>query len=259
MGGGIFVCSNTDCSSKLVIVNTIIAGNTGGLVDGAYFVPTDLGYWKGDKKDGVEIVRNYDWELKNCIFGATYSTSDDTQLNNVDQSALFDNSNIKVADFANSKIFTSLYKLDNTVFPDIEGDEVWSPTLTNDAMPVASLCENSIAIGKGTATYAGITIPTADQLGNVRPSTPSVGAVEYGSITGIFNTTAVKSDIKIWNEGNLLFAEGVEGTNPVSVYDLTGKQVYEGTIQNGNSIMINVEKGIYIAKVSGTTAKLVIR
>ena len=84
MGGGIFVCSNTDCSSKLVIVNTIIAGNTGGLVDGAYFVPTDLGYWKGDKKDGVEIVRNYDWELKNCIFGATYSTSDDTQLNNVD-------------------------------------------------------------------------------------------------------------------------------------------------------------------------------
>ena len=259
LGGGIFVCSNTDCSSKLVIVNTIIAGNTGGLVDGAYFVPTDLGYWKGDKKDGVEIVRNYDWELKNCVFGATYSSSDDTQLNNVDQSALFDNSNIKVADFANSKIFTSLYKLDNTVFPDIEGDEVWSPTLTNDAMPVASLCENSIAIGKGTATYAGITIPTADQLGNVRPSTPSVGAVEYGSITGIFNTTAVKSDIKIWNEGNLLFAEGVEGTNPVSVYDLTGKQVYGGTIQNGNSITINVEKGVYIAKVNGTTAKLVIR
>ena len=60
---------------------------------------------------------------------------------------------------------------------DVYKRQVWSPTLTNDAMPVASLCENSIAIGKGTATYAGITIPTADQLGNVRPSTPSVGAV----------------------------------------------------------------------------------
>lgn len=32
-----------------------------------------------------------------------------------------------------------------------------------------------------------------------------------------------------------------------------------GTIQNGNSITINVEKGVYIAKVNGTTAKLVIR
>lgn len=39
-------------------------------------------------------------ELKNCVYGATYATADDTQLNNVDHSALFDNSNIKVTDFA---------------------------------------------------------------------------------------------------------------------------------------------------------------
>lgn len=115
-------------------------------------------------------------ELKNCVYGATYATADDTQLNNVDHSALFDNSNIKVTDFATSKLFTSLYKLDNTVFPDIEGDEVWSPALSNDATPIASLCENSIAIAKGTASYAGVTIPTTDQLGTARPgySRPSV-------------------------------------------------------------------------------------
>lgn len=259
LGGGIFVCSNTDCSSKLVLVNTIIAGNTGGLVDGAYFVPTDLGFWKGDKKDGVEIVRNYDWELKNCVYGATYATADDTQLNNVDHSALFDNSNIKVTDFATSKLFTSLYKLDNTVFPDIEGDEVWSPTLSNDATPIASLCENSIAIAKGTASYAGVTIPTTDQLGTARPATPAIGAVEYGSATGLWNPAAQKSSIKIWNDGNQLFVDGFEGTVSVSVYDLTGKQVYEGTIQKDASTTLNIDKGIYVAKVNNVTAKLVLK
>lgn len=259
LGGGIFVCSNTDCSSKLVLVNTIIAGNTGGLVDGAYFVPTDLGFWKGDKKDGVEIVRNYDWELKNCVYGATYATADDTQLNNVDHSALFDNSNIKVTDFATSKLFTSLYKLDNTVFPDIEGDEVWSPTLSNDATPIASLCKNSIAIAKGTASYAGVTIPTTDQLGTARPATPAIGAVEYGSATGPWNPAAQKSSIKIWNDGNQLFVDGFEGTVSVSVYDLTGKQVYEGTIQKDASTTLNIDKGIYVAKVNNVTAKLVMK
>lgn len=259
LGGGIFVCSNTNCSAKLVMVNTIIAGNTGGLVDGAYFVPTDLGLWKGDKKDGVEIVRNYDWELKNCIFGAAYSTADDTQLNNADQSALFDNTSIKVADFASSKIFTSLYKLDNTVFPDIEGDEVWSPVLSNNVLPVASLCEGSIAIAKGTAAYTGIVIPASDQLGTSRPATPAIGAVEYGSATGIYTPAANDSDINIWNEGNRLFVDGVEGSISISVYDLTGKQVYEGIIQNGTSATIQVENGIYVAKVNGATAKLVIR
>ena len=259
LGGGIFVCSNTDCSSKLVLVNTIIAGNTGGLVDGAYFVPTDLGFWKGDKKDGVEIVRNYDWELKNCVYGATYATADDTQLNNVDHSALFDNSNIKVTDFATSKLFTSLYKLDNTVFPDIEGDEVWSPALSNDATPIASLCENSIAIAKGTASYAGVTIPTTDQLGTARPATPAIGAVEYGSATGLWNPAAQKSSIKIWNDGNQLFVDGFEGTVSVSVYDLTGKQVYEGTIQKDASTTLNIDKGIYVAKVNNVTAKLVMK
>ncbi|WP_455587596.1 right-handed parallel beta-helix repeat-containing protein [Bacteroides sp.] len=259
LGGGIFVCSNTNCSSKVVLVNTIIAGNTGGLVDDAYFVPTDLGYWKGDKNAEGEIARDYSWEIKNCIFGAAYSTSDDTQLNNVDQSALFDNSSIRVTNFASSNIFTSLYKLDNTVFPDIEGDEVWSPALTNDAMPTAPLSENSIAIAKGTATYAGVTIPTTDQLGTTRPATPAIGAVEYGSATGILNTSAQKSDIRIWNDGNVLYAEGIENAALVFVYDLTGKRVYEGTIQNGASVTVNIEKGIYIAKVNDATAKLVIK
>lgn len=258
LGGGVFVCSNTGCSAKLTMVNTILAGNTGGLVDGAYFVPTDLGYWKGDLKDGVEIERNYSWELKNNIYCNAYSTADDTQLNNVDQSALFNNTNIKVAEFKSSKIFTSLYKLDNTVFPDIEGDEVWSPVLTTGAMPVATLCENSIAIAKGAATHADVTIPTADQLGTSRPAAPAIGAVEYGTASGIINTSKTENNIKIWNENNTIFVEGAEEYATIAVYDLTGKMVYEGQLTQG-AVTPQVEKGIYIAKVASATAKLIIR
>ena len=139
------------------------------------------------------------------------------------------------------------------------GDEVWSPTLSNDATPIASLCENSIAIAKGTASYAGVTIPTTDQLGTARPATPAIGAVEYGSATGLWNPAAQKSSIKIWNDGNQLFVDGFEGTVSVSVYDLTGKQVYEGTIQKDASTTLNIDKGIYVAKVNNVTAKLVLK
>jgi hypothetical protein len=127
------------------------------------------------------------------------------------------------------------------------------------ATPIASLCENSIAIAKGTASYAGVTIPTTDQLGTARPATPAIGAVEYGSATGLWNPAAQKSSIKIWNDGNQLFVDGFEGTVSVSVYDLTGKQVYEGTIQKDASTTLNIDKGIYVAKVNNVTAKLVMK
>lgn len=261
IGGGVAIFCSDKMTAELTMANCIIAGNTGGSLDDNFFSPNDLGCWKGPRdKDANNnlYTRNYIFNTANCIYEVVESMDADDQAG-TSMDDVFGKNSIKVTNFTNSKIFTSLYKLDNTVFPDIEGDEVWSPTLTNNAMPTAPLCENSIAIAKGTATYAGVTIPTTDQLGLARPATPAIGAVEYGSATGIFNTATQESDIKIWNDGNQLFTEGIEGIRSISVYDLTGKQVYEGTIQDGTSATINVEKGIYIAKVSGATAKLVIR
>lgn len=241
-GGAINVWSRATTSMKPVFVNNLFGAN----YRSAWLDKEELNdvwaYYLGGELDGDGNP------LPQTVFP--------TSKNNVYVSApegFFEVTSKKVD-------FESIFK-ETEKNPLDEGDDYFdhkSSKLEGDMM-VAMIAENSTAKGAGIAKVDGVEIPTADQLGNVRPSIPSVGAVEYGSITGIFNTTAVKSDIKIWNEGNLLFAEGVEGTNPVSVYDLTGKQVYEGTIQNGNSIMINVEKGIYIAKVSGTTAKLVIR
>ena len=45
----------------------------------------------------------------------------------------------------------------------------------------------------------------------------------------------------------------------IAVYDMTGKQVYEGTIREGVSVTVPVLEGLYIAKVNGATAKLIIK
>ncbi|MBC8592800.1 hypothetical protein H8744_05945 [Oscillospiraceae bacterium N12] len=261
VGGGVAIFCNANMTAELTMANCIVAGNTGGSLDDNFFSPNDLGCWKGPRdkdKDGNLYVRNYTFNTTNCIYGVAESMDADDQAG-TPMNDVFSGNSIKVDDFANSKIFTSLYKLDNTIFPDIEGDEVWSPTLTADGMPVALLCEGSIAIAKGTASYNGVTIPTTDQLGKARPATPAIGAVEYGGESGIVNNIAGASDIKIWNDGNVLYAAGIESMASIAVYDMTGKQVYEGTIREGVSVTVPVLEGLYIAKVNGATAKLIIK
>ena len=125
-------------------------------------------------------------------------------------------------------------------------------------MPVAALCENSIAIGKGTATHSEVTIPSIDQLGTTRPATPSIGAVEYGTGTGIAINQVIDNSIQIWNDNNQLIINGADVNAMVVVFDLTGKQVYKGIVNEG-IISLDIEKGVYIAKVNNTTAKLMIK
>ena len=62
----------------------------------------------------------------------------------------------------------------------------------------------------------GVEIPTVDQLGNARPATPSVGAVEYSSLSGI--TGNVKDVVRIWNSGNIVYATGLDKTATAKVY-----------------------------------------
>jgi|GEM_PF-97580 len=68
-----------------------------------------------------------------------------------------------------------------------EGDESYNhqTSVLSGDMKIAMIAENSIASGAGIAVVDGVEIPTVDQLGNARPATPSVGAVEYSSLCGI--------------------------------------------------------------------------
>ena len=109
-----------------------------------------------------------------------------------------------------------------------EGDESYNhqTSVLSGDMKVAMIAENSIALGAGIAVVDGVEIPTVDQSGNARPATPSVGAVEYSSLSGI--TGNVKDVVRIWNSGNIVYATGLNKAATAKVYSMTGGLVYEG-------------------------------
>lgn len=124
-------------------------------------------------------------------------------------------------------------------------------------MKVAMIAENSIASGAGIAVVDGVEIPTVDQLGNARPATPSVGAVEYSSLSGI--TGNVKDVVRIWNSGNIVYATGLDKAATAKVYSMTGGLVYEGIIANHSALELPIEKGVYLIVVDKAIQKLIIK
>lgn len=248
-GGAICAWSRATTSMKPVFINNLFAENyrKAWMVGQGEELNDVWAYYLGGELDNNGAV------LAQTVFP--------TSKNNVYVSApdkFFDASSKKV-DFKNIFKATEKNPLD-------EGDDYFnhqSSKLEGDMM-VAMIAENSVAKGAGIASFEGVEIPKKDQLGNARPATPSAGAVEYALVTGIMDNIANDSNIKVWNEGNLLFVSGIEDTASVSVYDLTGKEVYRGSIENNSSVSVTgVSEGVYIAKISNSSnlkaAKLVIK
>ena len=140
-----------------------------------------------------------------------------------------------------------------------EGDESYNhqTSVLSSDMKVAMIAENSIALGAGIAVVDGVEIPTVDQLGNARPATPSVGAVEYSSLSGI--TGNVKDVVRIWNSGNIVYATGLNKAATAKVYSMTGGLVYEGIIANHSALELPIEEGVYLIVVDKAIQKLIIK
>lgn len=139
------------------------------------------------------------------------------------------------------------------------GDESYNhqTSVLSGDMKVAMIAENSIASGAGIAVVDGVEIPTVDQLGNARPATPSVGAVEYSSLSGI--TGNVKDVVRIWNSGNIVYATGLDKAATAKVYSMTGGLVYEGIIANHSALELPIEEGVYLIVVDKAIQKLIIK
>ncbi|MEG1587486.1 MAG: right-handed parallel beta-helix repeat-containing protein [Bacteroidales bacterium] len=249
IGGAICIFSNSDCASKLVMVNSIMAGNAGGLIDGAYFVPQDICIYDGNVDDSGNVYpRTYLWDLKNNILGVLEKTADDKQINNKKLN-VYDNSNIEVTDFAKANIYGEIYRLDNSFNEDMEdGDIMYAPTLAYaGSMPIAMISAGSIAKGAGIASYANVTVPKTDQLGKARPASPSIGAVEFGDVTGISSIKGGK-DIKLWSDGMYLHTTLTEGV--VLLYTTTGQLVKQIPVGELNMVSLKPYAGsVLIAKV----------
>jgi len=108
----------------------------------------------------------------------------------------------------------------------------------------------------GTSTFTGVTIPSADQIGNPRSSVaPTIGALEF--LSTAVQSTALENQFKIAVAGNQLFIFNAE-VEQYEIFNYTGNLMQSGSLK-GNSITIQgVQKGVYFIKMKDQTTKFVL-
>ena len=134
------------------------------------------------------------------------------------------------------------------------------PVLTNIMdQTVAMISSSSIAKNAGVATLEGYNIPTVDQLGANRPSTPSIGAVEYKigtSTPSIINTDPIKLNIK----GRDIFVSGITKPTNIKVYSLVGSLLKNTIVSDNDFISLQgVSGNIFIFKIENQNFKVLVR
>lgn len=260
-GGAIYLTNNTSGSTvNAVFINNTIVGNYaandgGGITafSGAntriinISLVNNIMAYNSDGTNGYRDVHNWNngtrvnITAKNCLFG------------NTNYSTYIDESSIKPASVEAANIFAKTLETFVT-------DKKRPVLSTINGMKVAELSENSIARNAGVATLTGFTIPTEDQLENLRPATPAVGAVEYispGPGTGI---AATESDVRIAVKDREIFVSGLSETVLVRVYNLTGNLVKEQMLGNDGIIsMQHIAGNIFIAQIGNENFKLILK
>lgn len=240
-GGAIDCFAMSGKFIEITMINNLMAGN----IHGDNFTDNDVHIWN--------LVERVTTKTNNNVFAAATTdafTISDTNVN-----------------FASDVVFKSLVPHPS---PDFLGTDKKTAQLYTDANGriVAMIDVNSVAKGKAVATSSSIAnFPTTDQLGATRPASPSVGAVEYaegltplGLANGIINQNTPGANVKAWIVGKQLFVSGVEGSAAASVYDLTGKEICNGTIDNNSPISVNqVCKGVYVVKINNKSTSEAIK
>lgn len=241
-GGAINVWSRATTTMSPVLINNLFAEN--------YFDPWGTSrlndvkafYLKGDMSGDTEQPQTVNAVVKNNLFAAAEDKFY-TVLAAADNNGL--------VDFATDKIFAETEQN-----PWDEGDPEYNHKTSKLAgdMLVALVAENSIALGKGLASYEGVVIPTTDQLGNVRPAVPSVGAMEYCKGSGV-GELAAGNDAKMVKAGNVL--TGIEAGTVVEFYDIAGRMV-KAVKADANGVSVDdLGNGLYVAKAGNAVLKFV--
>jgi len=226
-GGGICAYGRTDQKKiYLNLINSILAYNIKGTTP-SY---NDVHNWNNNVR--VMIM------AKNCIFGNTnYNTYiDATSIvpQNIEESNIFDSLEIFVSDKKRPQY------------------------VTYNGFPIVPISSSSIARGAGTATLIGYTIPTNDQVGNVRPIPPSIGAVEYMEITD--NILPKNQSLKVYYTGQGIMVEGLTKKCPVEIYDVMGKLLYQSIIAEQSFIPLNgIHSNVVIIKIDNQRFKILVR
>ena len=146
------------------------------------------------------------------------------------------------------------------VFQQMESTETNDrPHISNNHLPVVSLAEGSIVIGKAATTIPGnfiftedkLEIPSMDQLGHLRSTHPAIGAVEYSSATGV--TKTFFNDIIMYQKDRKLMVSCPEGNFNLRIYTLSGQLCMNTNYSGTTTVCINLEsypKGLYTCELT---------
>lgn len=126
---------------------------------------------------------------------------------------------------------------------------------------IAMISTSSMARNTGTATLSGYTIPTVDQLGTIRPSTPSIGAVEFNSLTTSENVFLDGDNkIQLILKGREITFSGLTADDIVSVYSMTGNLLLKFLAKNDQPISLqNIKGNLVLVKIGNQNFKLLLK
>ena len=227
------VCAHTTVkgSSNIYLVNSIVSNNISA--DSTAY--SDLFEVKGTDAAGAILI-----EPHNVIYSVASATI-----------VTADRNNIQVTDPATANIFNTLETFAT--------DKKRPAITTTNGQTVALISASSIANNAGTAVLTGYTIPTVDQLGETRPATPAIGAVEYKVSVGI-DHIADASDINLKIQGRLLSITGLNGESEMSVYSVTGNLLDRRLISNNTAVALDhVTADFVIVKILNQSFKVLFK
>ncbi|MDD4428091.1 MAG: hypothetical protein PHG64_06860 [Paludibacter sp.] len=217
-------------TSKLNLVNCLVTNN----IDAAGTSYSDLIENVGTDPEGA-----VETNVNNVIYSTASETIDTTGKNC-----------IQVADPATANIFKSL----ETFATDKK-----RPVLTDTmGQKIAEISSSSIAKNAGVATLSGYTIPTDDQLGADRPTTPAVGAVEYIMSTSVPN--ADNNSLKILIRDKTVSFNGLSGESILSVYGLTGNLIHQSLVRNNEEVSLDqIKDNLVIVRIQNKNFKIFLK
>lgn len=245
--------------------NLTVSGNTsptnGGVLDGS---------WEGASSIGIydcTIVNNTSADGQNAMFlsGGTATIDFDNCIYSGNGDAEVDYGNV-FGSFSRSYCIWEdvrygdgrFYMLDA---PFRVGTDLTGIQESNGQYIHALIGEDNPAVGNGSPNSAN----TLDQLGNMRPENPSIGAVEYDAQLGGISSAKADGDRQLSvypsvTTGQIVVRNPFPGNGSLMVYSTNGMLVRKIVLGAGDNLLdfSELTNGVYILSVqNGKTAKSV--
>lgn len=143
------------------------------------------------------------------------------------------------------------YNPETSLFDSYSTTGLKMPVLNTDGTVKLS-GKTSIAYQAGIAALEGYSIPSTDQMGVTRATTPCIGAVEFvdpGQGSGVTDTEENHPLIYPNPARNEIYLTNPAEVIQVTLYDVLGRKVLETTVFSNGINLKELGSGIYIAKI----------